>query len=104
MNQRKRKMPKNELNDLILLGESVLIEQIRDDEIVEGGLIKGAQDEDKAHRGNVLMLGHGLGTTMMQEGDVIYFNQYAPTKFYFRGKEYLILHAEDIRAIEKRGS
>lgn len=96
-----RKMPSNELNDITLFGQNVLIQEVRADEETDEGLIKTAQDEDRAYRGIVLAKGEEAHNEKIAIGKMIYFNRYATTKFFYRGKEYLLLQEEDVIGSDK---
>ncbi|RLD17224.1 MAG: co-chaperone GroES [Caldiserica bacterium] len=88
------------------LGDRVLVEPIEEKEVRKGGIIIPDTAKEKPQEGKVIAVGPGkrdekgnLIPMDVKEGDKILFGKYAGTEVKIDGKEYLIMHQEDILAI-----
>jgi chaperonin GroES len=88
------------------LGERVLVEPIKEDEAVKGGIIIPDTAKEKPQEGKVIAVGTGKvddnGKKVpfnVKVGDVILMPKYGGTEVKVDGKEYQIMREEDILAI-----
>jgi len=88
------------------LGDRVLVEPIEEKEVRKSGIIIPDTAKEKPQEGKVIAVGPGkrdekgnLIPMDVKEGDKILFGKYAGTEVKIDGKEYLIMHQEDVLAI-----
>jgi len=88
------------------LGDRVLVEPIEEREVRKSGIIIPDTAKEKPQEGKVIAVGPGkrdekgnLIPMDVKEGDKILFGKYAGTEVKIDGKEYLIMHQEDVLAI-----
>lgn len=89
------------------LGDRVVVQRMEAEEKTEGGIILPDAAKEKPQRGKVLAAGDGkvLGDGSFQKlqvskGDVVIFTSYAGEELKVDGKEVLLMHEEDILAID----
>lgn len=85
--------------------DNVLVKAIRE-EVVQGGLVKPEQYDDKPEFGEVIAIGEGRvldnGTVLapkLKVGDIIFFGKYSSEQTRSLGQDYFILREEDIKAV-----
>lgn len=88
------------------LGERVLVEPIKEDEAVKGGIIIPDSAKEKPQRGSVVAVGTGKvdenGKKVpfnVKKGDVVLMPKYGGTEIKIDGKEYQIMREDDILAV-----
>jgi chaperonin GroES len=88
------------------LGERVLVEPVKEEEAVKGGIIIPDSAKEKPTEGKVIAVGTGKidkeGNKIafnVKVGDIVLMPKYGGTEVKVNGKEYLIMREEDILAI-----
>ena len=88
------------------LGERVLVEPIKEEEAVKGGIIIPDSAKEKPQEGKVIAVGTGKiddnGKKVpfnVKVGDVVLMPKYGGTEVKVNGKEYQIMREDDILAI-----
>ncbi|QBG48062.1 co-chaperone GroES [Verrucomicrobia bacterium S94] len=88
------------------LGERVLVEPVKEEEAVKGGIIIPDSAKEKPQEGKVIAVGTGKvdenGNAVpfnVKEGDIILMPKYGGTEVKVDGKEYQIMREDDILAI-----
>ena len=88
------------------LGDRVLVEPLKEDEVQKGGIIIPDTAKEKPQEGKVIALGTGKldddGKTIpfnVKKGDVVLMPKYGGTEIKMGGKEYQIMREEDILAV-----
>jgi chaperonin GroES len=88
------------------LGERVLVEPLKADEQVKGGIIIPDSAKEKPQEGKVIALGTGKidenGKVVpfnVKKGDTVLMPKYGGTEVKMNGKEYQIMREEDILAV-----
>jgi len=88
------------------LGERVLVEPVKEEEAVKGGIIIPDSAKEKPQEGKVIAVGTGKvdekGKAIpfnVKKGDIVLMPKYGGTEVKVDGKEYQIMREEDILAI-----
>jgi chaperonin GroES len=88
------------------LGDRVLVEPVKEDEIKKGGIIIPDTAKEKPQQGKVIAIGTGKiddsGKKIpfnVKKGDKILMPKYGGTEIKLDGKEYQIMREEDILGI-----
>ncbi len=88
------------------LGERVLVEPIKEEEAVKGGIIIPDSAKEKPQEGKVVAVGTGKvdenGKAVpfnVKKGDIVLMPKYGGTEVKVDGKEYQIMREDDILAI-----
>ena len=88
------------------LGERVLVEPVKEEEAVKGGIIIPDSAKEKPQEGKVIAVGTGKidenGKTIpfnVKKGDIVLMPKYGGTEVKVDGKEYQIMREDDILAI-----
>jgi chaperonin GroES len=88
------------------LGERVLVEPVKEEESVKGGIIIPDSAKEKPQEGKVIAVGTGKidkeGKKVafnVKVGDLVLMPKYGGTEVKVNGKEYQIMREEDILAI-----
>ncbi|NLX26111.1 MAG: co-chaperone GroES [Lentisphaerae bacterium] len=88
------------------LGERVLVEPIKEEEAVKGGIIIPDSAKEKPQQGKVIAVGTGKiddnGKKVpfnVKVGDVVLMPKYGGTEVKMDGKEYQIMREDDILAV-----
>jgi chaperonin GroES len=88
------------------LGERVLVEPVKEEEAVKGGIIIPDSAKEKPTEGKVIAVGTGKidkeGKKIafnVKVGDIVLMPKYGGTEVKVNGKEYQIMREEDILAI-----
>jgi chaperonin GroES len=88
------------------LGERVLVEPIKEEEAVKGGIIIPDSAKEKPQEGRVVAVGTGKldenGKKVpfnVKKGDVVLMPKYGGTEVKVDGKEYQIMREDDILAV-----
>ena len=88
------------------LGERVLVEPVKEDESVKGGIIIPDSAKEKPQEGKVIAVGTGKidedGKKVafdVKVGDIVLMPKYGGTEVKVDGKEYQIMREDDILAI-----
>jgi chaperonin GroES len=88
------------------LGERVLVEPLKEGEVLKGGIIIPDTAKEKPQEGTVIALGTGKvdenGKKVpfnVKKGDVVLMPKYGGTEVKMGGKEYQIMREEDILAV-----
>ncbi len=88
------------------LGDRVLVEPLKEGEVLKGGIIIPDSAKEKPQEGTVIALGTGKidddGKVVpfnVKEGDVVLMPKYGGTEVKMNGKEYQIMREEDILAV-----
>ena len=88
------------------LGDRVLVEPLEEKEVKKSGIIIPDTVKEKPQEGKVIAAGSGkrddsgkLIPMDIKAGDKILFGKYSGTEVKMDGKEYLIMHQEDILGI-----
>ncbi len=88
------------------LGERVLVEPLKEDEVKKGGIIIPDSAKEKPQEGKVIAVGTGKidenGKKVpfnVKVGDVVLMPKYGGTEVKVGGKEYQIMREDDILAI-----
>jgi len=88
------------------LGERVLVEPLKEGEVLKGGIIIPDTAKEKPQEGTVIALGTGKiddnGKVVpfnVKKGDVVLMPKYGGTEVKMGGKEYQIMREEDILAV-----
>ena len=91
------------MTKLLPLGENVVIESTKEENVTASGLYVHKTDEKKPGQGRVLAVGPGanlpdgsLSKMHVTEGDVVVFRRYAPDEFEIDGVKYLVIPQKDI--------
>ncbi len=88
------------------LGERVLVEPIKEEEAVKGGIIIPDSAKERPQEGKVIAVGTGKiddnGKKVpfnVKVGDVVLMPKYGGTEVKMDGKEYQIMREDDILAV-----
>jgi chaperonin GroES len=88
------------------LGDRVLVEPIKDEEVKKGGIIIPDTAKEKPQQGRVVAVGTGKlddqGKKIefnVKKGDKVLMPKYGGTEVKMEGKEYQIMREEDILGI-----
>jgi chaperonin GroES len=88
------------------LGDRVLVEPIKEDEVKKGGIIIPDTAKEKPQEGKVVALGTGkrdedgkLIPFEVKKGDRVLISKYGGTEIKIDGKEYLIMREDDILGV-----
>lgn len=88
------------------LGERVLVEPLKEGEVLKGGIIIPDSAKEKPQEGTVIALGTGkiddngkIIPFNVKKGDLVLMPKYGGTEVKMGGKEYQIMREEDILAI-----
>ena len=89
------------------LGDRVVVRRLEAQEKSEGGIILPDAAKEKPQRGTVLAVGDGKvledgskQKLQVKKGDVVIFTSYAGEELKVDGDEVLLMHEEDILAID----
>ncbi len=97
------------MTQLAPLLDNVIIEPLEAETTTASGIIiPDTANKEKPQRGKVLSVGPGktddtgkLIPTGVKKGDIVVFRQYAPTEIKVDGKEFYIVEATSILAVEQ---
>ena len=88
------------------LGERVLVEPVKEEEAVKGGIIIPDSAKEKPQEGKVIAVGTGKlddnGKVIpfnVKKGDIVLMPKYGGTEVKVDGKEYQIMREDDILAV-----
>ncbi|OQA92267.1 MAG: 10 kDa chaperonin [Elusimicrobia bacterium ADurb.Bin231] len=88
------------------LGDRVLVKPVEEKEVKKGGIIIPDTAKEKPQEGKVVAVGAGKvddsGKKIpmdVKEGDTVLYGKYSGTEVKLDGKEYLIMHQDDILGI-----
>lgn len=88
------------------LGDRVLVEPMKEDEVTKGGIIIPDTAKEKPQQGKVVAVGTGKLDDQghkipfnVKKGDLVLMPKYGGTEFKVDGKEYQIMREEDILGI-----
>ncbi len=88
------------------LGERVLVEPIKEDEVSKGGIIIPDSAKEKPQEGKIIAVGTGkiddngkLLPFNVKKGDIVLMPKYGGTEVKIDGKEYQIMREDDILAV-----
>ena len=88
------------------LGERVLVEPVKEEEAVKGGIIIPDSAKEKPQEGKVVAVGTGKinedGSVVpfnVKVGDIVLMPKYGGTEVKVDGKEFQIMREDDILAI-----
>jgi len=88
------------------LGDRVLVEPVKEDEVKKGGIIIPDTAKEKPQQGKVIAVGSGKlddnGKVIpfhVKKGDKILMPKYGGTEIKIDNKDYLILREEDILGV-----
>ena len=88
------------------LGDRVLVEPVKEDEIKKGGIIIPDTAKEKPQQGKVIAIGTGKiddsGKKIpfnVKKGDKVLMSKYGGTEIKLDGKEYQIMREEDILGV-----
>tara|TARA_B100002019_G_C21193705_1_gene560244 strand:- start:713 stop:1000 length:288 start_codon:yes stop_codon:yes gene_type:complete len=88
------------------LGERVLVEPIKEDEVAKGGIIIPDSAKEKPQEGKIIAVGTGkiddngkIVPFNVKKGDVVLMPKYGGTEVKIDGKEYQIMREDDILAV-----
>ena len=88
------------------LGERVLVEPIKEDEVSKGGIIIPDSAKEKPQEGKIIAVGPGkiddngkLLPFNVKKGDIVLMPKYGGTEVKIDGKEYQIMREDDILAV-----
>ena len=88
------------------LGDRVLVEPLKEDEVTKGGIIIPDTAKEKPTQGKVIAIGTGklddAGKKIafnVKVGDRVLMPKYGGTEVKFDGKEYQIVREEDILGV-----
>lgn len=88
------------------LGDRVLVEPMKEDEVKKGGIIIPDSAKEKPQEGRVIAVGTGKldddGKKIpfnVKKGDKVLMPKYGGTEIKLDGKEYQIMREEDILAV-----
>jgi chaperonin GroES len=88
------------------LGERVLVEPVKEEEAVKGGIIIPDSAKEKPQEGKVIAVGTGKidenGKKVafnVKVGDIVLMPKYGGTEVKVDGKEYQIMREDDILAV-----
>lgn len=88
------------------LGERVLVEPVKEEESVKGGIIIPDSAKEKPQEGKVIAVGTGkldengkMIPFNVKKGDIVLMPKYGGTEVKVDGKEYQIMREDDILAV-----
>ena len=88
------------------LGDRVLVEPIKEEEVAKGGIIIPDSAREKPQEGKVIAVGTGKidkeGNKVLfnvKKGDIVLMPKYGGTEVKLDGKTYQIMREEDILAV-----
>ena len=88
------------------LGDRVILEVQKEEEMKVGSLVLASNAKDKPTQGTVVAVGEGRTlengakvAPSVKKGDKVIFDKYAGTNVKYEGQEYLVVRANDIMAI-----
>lgn len=94
--------------DIQPLGDRVLVEPQKEDEVRKGGIIIPDTAKEKPQKGKVVAVGtgkkdeHGKDIPFhVKKGDVVLMPKYGGTEIKIENKEYQIVREDDILAVIK---
>ncbi|MFA5858042.1 MAG: co-chaperone GroES [Elusimicrobiota bacterium] len=92
------------------LGDRVIVEPMEEKEEKKGNIIIPDTAKEKPQRGKIVATGPGKRTEDgkllpmdVVDGDEILYGKYSGTEIKLDGKEYLIMHQEDILGVMEKG-
>ena len=83
------------------LGDRVLIEPAKAEEVTAAGIIIPDSAKEKPLRGTVIACGNGTKDEEMyvKENDMVLYGKYAGTELEYEGEKYLIMRQSDVLAV-----
>ncbi len=88
------------------LGDRVLVEPLKEEEVQKGGIIIPDTAKEKPQEGRVIAVGTGkldengkAAPFNVKKGDVVLMPKYGGTEIKVDGKEYQIMREDDILAV-----
>lgn len=88
------------------LGDRVLVQPVEEKEVKKGGIIIPDTAKEKPQEGVVIAVGAGkvndAGNKVAMDikvGDKVLYGKYSGTEIKLDGKEYLIMHQDDVLGI-----
>ncbi len=88
------------------LGDRVLIQPLKDEEVRQGGIIIPDTAKEKPQEGKVIALGTGKTDDngkkiefTVKAGDKVLFSKYGGTEIKIEGEQYLIMREDDILGV-----
>lgn len=81
------------------LGDYVVIEPFKKEEVTESGFILATNDKEKPEKGRVIRLGHDA-ENMVPVNSIVYFKQYSGDTIEVDKKEYIVLHVDALMCYE----
>jgi chaperonin GroES len=88
------------------LGDRVLVEPIKEEEVKKGGIIIPDSAKEKPQEGKIVALGTGkrdedgkLIPFEVKKGDRVLISKYGGTEIKIDGKDYLIMREDDILGV-----
>ena len=88
------------------LGDRVLIQPLKDEEVKQGGIIIPDTAKEKPQEGKVIALGTGKTDDngkkiefTVKEGDKVLFSKYGGTEIKIEGEQMLIMREDDILGV-----
>ena len=88
------------------LGDRVLVEPVKEDEVKKGGIIIPDTAKEKPIQGEIIAVGQGrvneegkLRPLDVKKGDRILFGKYAGTEIKIDGDDFLMMREEDILGV-----
>ena len=96
----------DDINELVPLGDKVLVAPISKDKVSKGGIIIPDTANQPAMLGHVLAAGTGITTESgalipmpVKRGDLVAFTRYAGTDISSEGGSYLLMRQDDLIAM-----
>ena len=88
------------------LGDRVLVEPAKEDEIVKGGIIIPDTAKEKPQQGKVIAIGNATTdekgnnfSFSVKKGDLVLMKKYRGDEFKLDGKEYVLVKEKDLLGI-----
>ena len=102
----KKQQNKFDISKFEFLWDTILVQPIREETV--NGLVRPEQYDDRPELGLVIATGAGKvledGTVLpmpIKAGDIIYYGKYASEATRMQGIDYLLIRAEDVRAVKR---
>ena len=84
---------------LVPMGDRVLVELVKEEEVVRGGIYIPDAAKEKPTLGKVVATGNRVAPFSVKKGDKVLLPKYGGTEIKLDGKEYQLLPEEDLLGV-----
>lgn len=83
------------------IGDRVLVKPVDPADSSTGGILYSVEADEDQDRGVVVSRGDGKNVARFKKGDILIIQKYGPARIKFDGKNYAIVHFEEIYGVQK---